>query len=178
MFFSRNKGYSGYSMSNRAVDAYDNGEKPMSKWTKAELIENIEELRPEIVNAMKRLRKDEICELVLRYSSWHHTSMHYNQTDFYSIDEDLLNEVSVEQIEKIIKNRKQAKTKIKNDEKERYVWAHYVKWENRRKEEIYCYGIVKGNVFVAEGTGEKKFIINQPENPLPLGGGMNGVMLQ
>jgi len=27
-------GYDGYSMSNNAVDAYENGEKPISKWTK------------------------------------------------------------------------------------------------------------------------------------------------
>lgn len=27
-------GYSGYSMSNNAVDAYESGEKPRSKWTK------------------------------------------------------------------------------------------------------------------------------------------------
>ena len=29
-----NSGYSGYSMSNRAVDAYEDGEMPLSKWTK------------------------------------------------------------------------------------------------------------------------------------------------
>lgn len=34
-------GYSGYSMSNNAVDAYENGEKPYSKWTKQDLLIDI-----------------------------------------------------------------------------------------------------------------------------------------
>lgn len=35
-------GYSGYSMSNNAVDAYESGEKPRSKWTKAAILNAIE----------------------------------------------------------------------------------------------------------------------------------------
>lgn len=34
-------GYSGYSMSNNAVDAYESGEKPRSKWTKKVLLSAI-----------------------------------------------------------------------------------------------------------------------------------------
>lgn len=34
-------GYCGYSMSNNAVEAYRSGEKPKSKWTKREIIEEI-----------------------------------------------------------------------------------------------------------------------------------------
>ena len=30
-------GYCGYSMSNNAVDAYNNGEKPISKWKKQDI---------------------------------------------------------------------------------------------------------------------------------------------
>lgn len=32
-------GYHNYSMSNNAVQAYNTGEKPLSKWTKAVIIE-------------------------------------------------------------------------------------------------------------------------------------------
>ena len=35
-------GYNGYSMSNNAVSAYDNGEKPLSKWRKSDILEEIE----------------------------------------------------------------------------------------------------------------------------------------
>lgn len=31
-------GYYGYSMSNNAVEAYENGEMPISKWTKKEIV--------------------------------------------------------------------------------------------------------------------------------------------
>ena len=34
-------GYCGYSMSNNAISAYNSGEKPMSKWTKVAILEEI-----------------------------------------------------------------------------------------------------------------------------------------
>lgn len=40
--FHRGNGYRGYSMSNNAVDAYNDGEMPLSKWTKRELLDAIE----------------------------------------------------------------------------------------------------------------------------------------
>lgn len=36
-------GYNGFSMSNNAVAAYEDGEKPLSKWTKADIFEIIED---------------------------------------------------------------------------------------------------------------------------------------
>ena len=36
-------GYNGWSMSNNAIEAYENGEKPLSKWTKTDIFEAIEE---------------------------------------------------------------------------------------------------------------------------------------
>ena len=38
----RGKGYHGYSMSNNAVSAYSDGEMPLSKWTKRELVDAID----------------------------------------------------------------------------------------------------------------------------------------
>ncbi len=35
-------GYYKYSMSNNAVKAYKQGEKPLSKWTKTEILSNVE----------------------------------------------------------------------------------------------------------------------------------------
>ena len=35
-------GYFGYSMSNNAVDAYGNGEMPISKWSKKAIMEEVE----------------------------------------------------------------------------------------------------------------------------------------
>lgn len=35
-------GYRGFSMSNNAVDAYNSGEKPFSKWTKSEILKEVD----------------------------------------------------------------------------------------------------------------------------------------
>jgi hypothetical protein len=35
-------GYNGWSMSNNAVDAYENGEMPLSKWNKEAILDAIE----------------------------------------------------------------------------------------------------------------------------------------
>lgn len=78
-------GYNGWSMSNNAVEAYANGEKPLSKWSKADILEAIEEQEVELNCTMEKLRKipAKVLKLVcLRYSSWHHTSNHFNKTDF------------------------------------------------------------------------------------------------
>ena len=37
-------GYKGFSMSNNAVAAYESGEKPISKWTKREILSMIKSL--------------------------------------------------------------------------------------------------------------------------------------
>ena len=34
-------GYNGFSMSNNAISAYESGEKPLSKWTKTEIVNAI-----------------------------------------------------------------------------------------------------------------------------------------
>lgn len=60
--YNYNSGYSGFSMSNRAVEAYENGEKPISKWTKTaffeELNENLQDYNiiAEKINALKLLK--------------------------------------------------------------------------------------------------------------------------
>ena len=41
-------GYNGWSMSNNAVAAYEDGEKPLSKWTKTDIFGMIEEQEVEL----------------------------------------------------------------------------------------------------------------------------------
>lgn len=50
-------GYYNYSMSNNAVNAYADGEKPLSKWTKSEIIETLvfEGVSSEKINLIKKL---------------------------------------------------------------------------------------------------------------------------
>lgn len=75
-------GYNGYSMSNRAVDAYENGEKPYSKWTKTAVVEHIAEILDIDASDVILLKP---FKSYLSLTSWHHTSKMYNKTDFYSV---------------------------------------------------------------------------------------------
>lgn len=96
-------GYRNYSMSNNAVAAYEDGEKPLSKWTKQAIIDEIQDNYNDYeltfdMELFAKLKKSDM-ELYLNYSSKHHTSSYYNYTDFYSIDYDSLQELTDERIE-------------------------------------------------------------------------------
>lgn len=96
-------GYSGYSMSNRAVAAYEDGEKPLSKWTKAEILGAIaDELGQEKANMLKGIRTDVLKRKLLYNSSWHHTSLMYNKTEFYAVDFEKVDELTQDDIEKML----------------------------------------------------------------------------
>lgn len=76
-------GYFGYSMSNNAVDAYENGEMPISKWDKATIMV---EIRREAsvgnlplqcsMDNLGKFPEKALKELCLKCSSWHHTGMY------------------------------------------------------------------------------------------------------
>lgn len=77
-------------MSNNAVDAYDNGEMPMSKWTKATILGKVAELADtDVADILSKLPLVVLREELLQESSWHHTSKYFNRTNFYSVNEDV-----------------------------------------------------------------------------------------
>ncbi len=98
-------GYKGYAMSNNAVEAYENGEKPMSKWTKADILHELKKVNPEIVELAKKLTVSELKSRLIKRTSWHHTSSKFNRTDFYSFDEIEAESFTAERIEKIMESR-------------------------------------------------------------------------
>lgn len=160
-----NGGYIGASMSVRAAEAYEDGEKPMSKWTKKAIIEAIGEFLvfEALEDSLKasdfnKLTSQELKENFLIYSSWHHTSKYFNQTYFYSINEDAILNTTKESIEEIIKNRKpKPKTKKKVEAPvERRVKAEYREQVSaRRSKKVTSYGTIKGNWFYSD-DGSKK----------------------
>lgn len=95
-----NSGYDGYSMSRRAVEAYQNGEMPISKWNKTAILEAVEEIDPSKAKMLKNVPLAVLKDKVLVNTSWHHTSAKFNKTDFYSIDEDIIDELTEAEIEK------------------------------------------------------------------------------
>jgi len=88
-------GYKGYSMSNNAVAAYEGGKKPLSKWTKAAILEDLErqaeagEIPESLTQEAAGLKAADL-KTFLKYSEWHHTGSHYNRTPFYQVDTDSL----------------------------------------------------------------------------------------
>ena len=83
-------------MSNNAVNAYANGEKPLSRWTRSAILNAIagmildNDLPEEIISDIDAMRTDDLRQFLVP-SSWHHTSKCYNRTIFYSVsDESIL----------------------------------------------------------------------------------------
>lgn len=103
-------GYNGYSMSNNAVTAYENGEMPLSKWTKREIIFAISNINTDVdENLVKKLTKQTLQDEFLSLSSWHHTSKFYNQTNFYEIDEEAVEELTNEKLKEMIEEQNEEK---------------------------------------------------------------------
>lgn len=120
-------GYNGYSMSNNAARAYDDGMMPLSKWTKAEILERCGE-KAEILSALTvaELRKELLC-----YSEWHHTSNHFNRTDFFAVDEDRLEDITSTDVQRIIEQRVPASKQEKEQPKQITAEITYTVWEGR-----------------------------------------------
>ena len=161
-------GYNGFSMSNNAVAAYESGEKPLSKWTKADIMDAIENaIREEELTlncSMEKLKKTPVKILksvCLHCSSWHHTSNHYNKTDFYSLDVDSIAELTDEKIDRIIENHKEDKSTELTEER----WkCAFLEWSGTRKHpkatEIIEEGIIKGDWFYRADGSKKKTTAN------------------
>jgi hypothetical protein len=83
-------GYYHYSMSNNAVEAYDSGQKPMSKWTKKAIFEALAsyDVKSEHFELFKAMTVDQLRSTLLTYCGWHHTSKYFNRTDFYQVEYD------------------------------------------------------------------------------------------
>lgn len=161
-------GYNGFSMSNNAVAAYESGEKPLSKWTKADIMDAIENaIREEELTlncSVEKLKKTPVKILknvCLHRSSWHHTSNHYNKTDFYSLDIEEIAELTDEKIDRIIENYKEDKPVEPTVER----WkCAFLEWGGTHKHpkatEIIEEGIVKGDWFIRADGSKKKTTAN------------------
>lgn len=78
------RGYDGFSMSVRAVAAYKNGERPISKWTSKDAKAFNALLASLDINITVSLKEFKVLLDRFGYTSWHHTSNYANRTDFFS----------------------------------------------------------------------------------------------
>lgn len=158
-----NSGYSGYSMSNRAVDAYEDGGMPLSKWTKKMIISEVVEHEHFTEEELKKYPKNVLAEYFLFESSWHHTSSYCNKTHFYSIDEYIAKEGSIEELEEI-KKRYASERKPKKEIKKLEARKAHITYLERggtrahpKATNVDAYAVIIGNWAYLE-DGKKKSI--------------------
>lgn len=161
-------GYNGFSMSNNAVAAYEDGERPLSKWTKADIFEIIEDEDREIklkcsIDKLRKLPVKILKDVCLTYSSWHHTSSHYNKTDFYSLDVKAIENLTDERIDELIVECKADKKTESKPLEEKWECA-FLEWSGSRKHpvatEVIEEGVVKGDWFYRKDGSKKKTTAN------------------
>lgn len=162
MWRNINSGYHGNRMSNRAVEAYDMGEKPLSKWTKEDILREIKKtggLSKNKYAEVCKWTKQELISAFLKKSSWHHTSAAFNTTDFYSIDEESVNNnVSRPKVIKLDKP-KEVPGYVHGEYKD-VEYHPYSKYHKYTEQWIsFENGVIKGDWLILE-NGKKKKLSN------------------
>lgn len=157
-----NSGYFGYKMSKRAHDAYDHGEKPYTRWTKKDILEDLEnnEISEEDLKKLKKYSAKTLRAYFLVSSSWHHTSSYANETNFYIVNAD--KPIDYEAIDKTDKGIKKERKDQKNNNKiHRKAKVKYGVWEGTKTHpvlvEMESYAIIVGNWAILP-DGRKKSI--------------------
>lgn len=155
-------GYCGYSMSNNAINAYELGEAPLSKWSKSKIISAAEEqgVEREIIEILKKHSLTVLRQNALEKSSWHHTSKYFNRTNFYSVID--FENVTLKEI---------AEWKIYENpvEKPYRVLASWTTWEGnyrRYKKPVRheATGKIVGKWFFPDECGPKKLVYGNSFN--------------
>lgn len=125
-------GYHGWSMSNNAVAAYNNGEKTLSKWTKNAILQAVAKIDPEKAELLAGVKLSVLKSNILSANSWHHTSKFYNETDFYSVEQDVVELLTAEDIKKLVSLSRSLKTKPATTEK--FLGdIEYLEWSGSRR---------------------------------------------
>lgn len=120
------KGYVGQKMSVRAAEAYEGGEKPLSKWSKGEIVSLVGEAYGEEAMAKAgKLAAATLRDRFLERSSWHHTGKYFRETDFYSFSGGM----DAEALEKALAPAPKAARKEREEEMERWALVSYESWE-------------------------------------------------
>jgi len=156
-------GYYGFSMSNNAIECYRDNIKPLSAWSKSDILSAIDQAAKDgeaelsaPIAEIKKLSVKELKSLCLKWDSWHHTSSHFNKTDFYKLDVDGVERLTVEMIQEVISARKP-----KQEATGKKAFCEYLEWSGTRKHPkatvCQAWGTIKGNWFYLE-NGKKKSI--------------------
>lgn len=131
-YYNGNSGYKGQAMSERAIDAYREGKKPLSKFNSQDL--NYFNSKLAEIGVEERVKTvKELKELMQKYNDgeWHHTGKYFNQTNFYDTDYILENYDNDEISKAILKNRGE----YKNSEQEQKNLIKQQEYQKQQEEE-------------------------------------------
>lgn len=158
-------GYKGYSMSNNAVAAYESGEKPLSQWTKGDIISEVEKISKETdlkfdIANLKKVPSSMLKSICLKKTSWHHTSEYYNRTNFYSVDVNFIEALTDKDIKSYWERAKEDKANTKEPAAEKWECS-FLEWSGTKSHPkattVTETGTIKGNWFI-RSDGSKKSI--------------------
>lgn len=170
-----NSGYCGFSMSHGAADAYRDGERPLTKWTKKDIISGIYQMAEEeeiaisfTKEALQKLPLPLLRDIFLYNSSWHHTSSYCNVTDFFCLcDTEIGSQTDESLEEKFVHYKKQKEQeKIENAKmSEGENWeCEFLEWSGTRNhpkaKKVQETGTIKGNWFFREDGSKKNIYAN------------------
>lgn len=126
-------GYINQSMSERAAQAYQHGYKPLSKWTKTDIIDNVIESGVWTEDELKKYPKQVLANMFLEYQEWHHTSKMFNQTAFFGINLNEAESHDVEALDQLLAEYKEAaKENHKNEATIEKGFIRFETWEGSR----------------------------------------------
>lgn len=102
-------GYDGISMSWNARNAYASGERPLSRWSKADIVESVKEINPDI--DISRLNLRTLKKKFLLFTSWHHTGIYFQKTNFYMVDDDYVGGLTQADVDDLYQEQLQSRRK-------------------------------------------------------------------
>lgn len=127
-------GYINQSMSERAALAYQHGLKPLSKWTKTDIIDNVVESGVWTEDELKKYPKKVLADMFLEYQEWHHTSKMFNQTAFFGINLNAAETHDVEALDQLLADYKaEATENHKNEVTIEKGFIRFEEWEGSRR---------------------------------------------
>lgn len=159
-------GYCGFSKSNNAICAENDNKFPLSRWTKAKIIEVLREnqINADFIDAISKCSLEFLKTSILKCYEWHHTGSYFNCTDYYEVD--LIDYDEPKQILAEYAQFKQKKLQAKEQKKEQkreFYKCKFLTWSGSRKhpkatehEEI---GEIIGNWFYSS-FGKKSILAN------------------
>ena len=153
----------GYKPNWGAIRAYLDGEKPLSKWSKAEIVNIIKTMiesgeastDKELLPAIEKLPLPVMKKWLLRKSSCHVTGNAGRHTYFYVLDKASLESMTRERIEEILKYERTTASKVETKKCE----CSFLIWEGPRKNRIPKRvtetGQIKGDWFIRPDGSRK-----------------------